>query len=79
MLPADAALPGQCVAGRRWRCLIGVVEIRTFQVQNHLRDTKITQDKTGSLPDVVLFCPTEDASLKKRFVTVVELNVLHVA
>lgn len=45
VLPADAALPGQSAAGRSWRCLIGVVEIRTFQVQNDLRDKNKTHQQ----------------------------------
>lgn len=40
VLPADAALPGQGAAGRSWRRLISVVEIRAFQVQNHLRNER---------------------------------------
>ncbi len=54
VLPADAALPGQSVTGRSWRCLIGVVEIRTFQVQNHLRNKNKHTNGSGDFLDALL-------------------------
>lgn len=48
-LPADAALPGQRAAWRGRGGLVGVVELRTLEVQNDLGHTTTTQGQYARL------------------------------